>query len=89
MSDQIDRAKKVRTIALVQRETYLVLAATMGSDAVLNNKVLAGNEILKYIRRVLIDRQGDSSTTFDRVMGKPIEQFDEPWRAWLNKLAGN
>jgi len=42
---------KVRTIALVQREAYLVLASTMGSDVVLNKKVLAGNEILKYIRR--------------------------------------
>lgn len=44
---------------------------------------------LNYIRTVLVDRQGDSSTTFDRVMGKPIEQFDEPWRVWLNKVAGN
>jgi trk system potassium uptake protein TrkA len=42
---------KARTIALVQREAYLVLASTMGSDVVLNKKVLAGNEILKYIRR--------------------------------------
>ncbi len=46
-----DRARKTRTIALVKREEYLVLAATMGSDVVLNKKVLAGNEILKYIRR--------------------------------------
>jgi hypothetical protein len=44
---------------------------------------------LNYIRTVLADRHGDSSTTFDRVMGKPIEQFDEPWRVWLNKVAGN
>ena len=46
-------------------------------------------QFLKYIRAALADRQGDSSTTFDRVMGKPIEQFDEPWRVWLNKVAGN
>lgn len=46
-------------------------------------------QFLRYIRTALADRQGDSSTTFDRVMGKPIEQFDEPWRAWLHKLAGN
>ena len=44
---------------------------------------------MNYVRTVLADRQGDSSTTFDRVMGKPIEQFDEPWRVWLNKVAGN
>ncbi len=40
-----------KTIALVQKEEYLVLAATMGSDIVLNKKVLASNEIYKYIRR--------------------------------------
>ena len=40
-----------RTIALVKREGYLVLASSLGADVVLNKKVLAGNEILKYIRR--------------------------------------
>jgi trk system potassium uptake protein TrkA len=40
-----------KTIAFVKREEYLVLAASMGSDIVLNKKVLAGTEILKYIRR--------------------------------------
>ena len=48
---QNNRASKALTIALVQREAYLVLASTMGTDIVLNKKVLAGNEILKYIRR--------------------------------------
>ena len=46
-----DRAKTGKTIALVGREEYLVLASTMGSDIVLSKKVLAANEILKYIRR--------------------------------------
>ncbi len=45
------QARRCKTIAMVQREEYIVLAATMGSDVVLNKKVLAGNEILKYIRR--------------------------------------
>lgn len=40
-----------KTIALVDKEQYLVLAATMGADIVLSKKVLAGNEILKFIRR--------------------------------------
>jgi trk system potassium uptake protein TrkA len=40
-----------KSIALVNKEDYLVLAATMGSDIVLNKKILAGNEILKFIRR--------------------------------------
>ncbi|MCO4770244.1 MAG: Trk system potassium transporter TrkA [Deltaproteobacteria bacterium] len=40
-----------RTIALVNREEYQVLASTIGADIVLNHKVLAGNRILKYVRR--------------------------------------
>lgn len=45
------RAREFRTIALVNKEDYLVLAATIGSDIALNKKVMAGNEILKFIRR--------------------------------------
>ncbi len=40
-----------RTIALVNKEDYLILAATIGSDIALNKKVMAANEILKFIRR--------------------------------------
>jgi hypothetical protein len=47
------------------------------------------DDFLSYTRAVLADHQGDSSTTFDRVMGQPIEQFDEPWRAWLHEVAHN
>ena len=36
---------------MVNKEEYLVLAATSGSDIALNKKVLAANEILKFIRR--------------------------------------
>lgn len=45
------RVKDCKTIALVNKEDYLVLAATIGSDIALNKKVMAGNEILKFIRR--------------------------------------
>jgi len=45
------RAKQRKCIALVNKEDYLTLAATMGSDIALNKKILAGNEILKFIRR--------------------------------------
>jgi len=45
------KAKDYKTMALVNKEDYLVLAATIGSDIALNKKVMAGNEILKYIRR--------------------------------------
>ncbi len=35
----------------MDKEDYLVLAATIGADIALNKKILAGNEILKFIRR--------------------------------------
>ncbi len=40
-----------KTISLVTKEDYQVLATTSGSDIALNKKILAGNEILTYIRR--------------------------------------
>ena len=49
--DQAGNANAGRTIALVDREEYQVLASTIGTDIVLNHKVLAGNRILKYVRR--------------------------------------
>jgi trk system potassium uptake protein TrkA len=45
------RSTERKTISLVSKEEYLVLAATSGSDIALNKKVLAANEILKFIRR--------------------------------------
>jgi trk system potassium uptake protein TrkA len=46
-----EEGRQSKSIALVNKEDYLVLAATMGSDITLNKKILAGNEILKFIRR--------------------------------------
>lgn len=46
-----NKKKRVKTIALVDKEEYLGLASYMGADVVLNKKVLSGNEILKFIRR--------------------------------------
>lgn len=43
---------KTRTISLVSKEDYLVLASSTGSDIALNKKVMAANEILKYIRKL-------------------------------------
>lgn len=40
-----------KTIALVNKEDYLVLASTIGLDVALNKKISAANEILKFIRR--------------------------------------
>ncbi|MBU0481677.1 MAG: Trk system potassium transporter TrkA [Proteobacteria bacterium] len=54
MSEQ-DENKQLKTdrktISLVNKEDYQVLATTSGSDIALNKKILAGNEILTYIRR--------------------------------------
>jgi trk system potassium uptake protein TrkA len=43
--------KRLKVISLVDKEEYVVLATTSGSDIALNKKILAGNEILTYIRR--------------------------------------
>lgn len=40
-----------KTISLVTKEDYQVLASTSGSDIALNKKILAGNKILTFIRR--------------------------------------
>lgn len=45
------KTQERKTISLVNKEEYLVLAATSGSDIALNKKILAANEILKFIRR--------------------------------------
>ncbi len=45
------KGQRGKTIALVSKEDYLVLAATIGADIALNQKVMAANEILKFIRR--------------------------------------
>lgn len=50
-SNKASESRHRKTIALVNKEDYLVLAATMGADIALNKKVLAGNEILKFIRK--------------------------------------
>lgn len=44
-------AEHGKTIALVQREEYLVLASAMGLDLAVDKKVLAGHAILRHIRR--------------------------------------
>ncbi len=43
--------KQSKCIALVNKEDYVVLASSMGSDIALNKKILASNKILKFIRR--------------------------------------
>ena len=45
-----ENSRQRKSICLVNKEDYLVLAGSMGSDIALNKKMLAGNEILKFIR---------------------------------------
>jgi trk system potassium uptake protein TrkA len=82
-----DGLKKIKTIALVGREEYLVLASTMGSDIVLSKKILAANEILKYIRRgqllSVAHLHGFEADVVEMVVGdeapitrKPLYQID-------------
>ena len=47
--DQL-HARIGKTIALVTKEEYLALASAMGTDVVIDEKILAANEILRYIR---------------------------------------
>ncbi len=44
------KRKMRKTITLVNKEEYVVLATTSGSDIAINKKILAGNEILTFIR---------------------------------------
>ncbi len=50
-STQTKKDGESKTIALVNKEDYLVLATSIGLDIALNKKIIAGNEILKFIRR--------------------------------------
>ena len=43
---------------------------------------------LSYVRLSLGDRRGDSSTAWDGAMGKKIDEFREPFRAWLKNAGG-
>lgn len=43
---------------------------------------------LEYVRQVFVERKGDGSSTFDRVLGVRIETLEPELQAWLNKQAG-
>jgi trk system potassium uptake protein TrkA len=48
---EVSRRNLKKTVCMVNKKDYMVLASTSGSDIVLNKKILAGNEILTYISR--------------------------------------
>lgn len=43
---------------------------------------------LDYVRLALGERKGDSSTLFDKALGRRIEAFEAPFAQWLQKKAG-
>jgi hypothetical protein len=43
---------------------------------------------LAFVRQALGEKKGDSSSTFDKAMGRRIEDLEEPWLKWLAKKAG-
>ncbi|MCA8975170.1 MAG: hypothetical protein KDC98_10630 [Planctomycetes bacterium] len=53
-----------------------------------DNKPATREPFLDYVRQALGDKKGDSSSLFDQVMGRRIEEMDEPWVKWLEKKAG-
>jgi hypothetical protein len=43
---------------------------------------------LAFVRHALAEKKGDSSSAFDASMGRRVEDFEAPFRAWLRKQAG-
>lgn len=53
-----------------------------------DNKPPTRDRFLDYVRQSLGERKGDSSSLFDRAMGRRIEEMEQPWMEWLEKEAG-
>ncbi|GAB4148841.1 MAG: hypothetical protein Fur0037_17140 [Planctomycetota bacterium] len=43
---------------------------------------------LDFARQAIGERKGDSSTLFDRALGRRIEEFEKPFADWLSRKAG-
>jgi hypothetical protein len=53
-----------------------------------DNQPATREPFLRFVREALKDKKGDSSSAFDKAMGRSVEDLDEPWRKWLAKKAG-
>lgn len=53
-----------------------------------DNQPKTRKPFLAFVKAALIERQGDSSSAFDRIMGRRVELMEEPWREWLKQAAG-
>ncbi len=84
--------KEAKAVTLVKREEYLTIASSIGSDIVLNKNVLAGNEILKYIRRgkmlAMAHLHGFEAEVVELVADKGAPITQKPLYQ-LNGLKGN
>jgi hypothetical protein len=65
-------------------------AATMFVQWLLEpaNQPATREPFLRFVRKALGDRQGDSSSAFDKAIGRRVEDLEGPWRAWLATIAG-
>jgi hypothetical protein len=65
-------------------------AATMFVEWLLDpdNGQKTRTPFLAFVRQALGEAQGDSSSLFDRTMGRRIEELEAPWVQWLAKKAG-
>lgn len=64
-------------------------AATMFATFLLDptNVPRTREPFLEFVRQALVERKGDSSTAFDKAMGRRAEEFEEPFTRWLGKQA--
>ena len=64
-------------------------AATMFVQYLLDssNQPATRAAFFSYVHSALAERKGDSSSLFDRAMGQRIEDFEQPFRVWLRKVA--
>ncbi len=94
------RNKHIKTISLVKKEEYVVLASTSGSDIAVNKKIQAGNEILTYIRRSEVlsmsHMHGFDAEVVDllaapdsTITKKPLVQLAASGDLWNNIIIGS
>lgn len=84
--------KQGKTIALVNKEDYLVLASTIGADLALNKKIMAGNEILKFIRRselISVAHMHGFDAEVVEIMAAPGSPITKKPLAKLSQLTGD
>ncbi len=64
-------------------------AATMFATFLLDpaNVPRTREPFLEFVRQSLVERKGDSSTAFDKALGRRAEDLEEPFTRWLAKQA--